>query len=183
MQQDKRTIKTERAIRQAFMELLRKKDFTKITVNDICDLACISRNTFYGHYADKYLLMDSITEDFIRAMIDQIIVKNVLNNYQNAISTTAWLFFDYLNDRQDTVRLLSKSNAQFWSTLDRLLQEFIKSVSENDARTQVYIIYSCSALTGCYRAYFEGSISMTAADFVQSIIQIAGKSNDFLNKT
>ena len=182
MQQDKRTIKTERVIRRSFLELLEKKDFSRITINDICDRACISRNTFYAHYADKYLLMDRITEDFFQDLLSQIINKNVDNNYQSAISTTAWLFFDYLSEHQSVVRLLSKSNSQFWSILDRQLQEYTLSVSPDNPKAQVYAIYSCGAITGCYRAFFEGSIAMSSADFVQSVIDIAGKSNDYLIK-
>ena len=65
MQQDKRTVKTEKAIRDAFISLLRKKEIGKVTVNDICQTALISRNTFYGHYADKYLLVETMSKEFI----------------------------------------------------------------------------------------------------------------------
>ena len=54
---DLRTIKTEKALDIAMYELLRKRNYRKITVNDICLEALISRAAFYAHYSDKYDLL------------------------------------------------------------------------------------------------------------------------------
>jgi len=45
------------ALSITLMELLEKKSFRKITVNDICQNAMVSRSTFYMHFEDKYQLM------------------------------------------------------------------------------------------------------------------------------
>lgn len=42
---------------QALFKLLLKRSFKKITVNDICQQAGISRSTFYLHFEDKYQLL------------------------------------------------------------------------------------------------------------------------------
>ena len=51
---DLRYIKTEKALDAAMRSLLKKYNFGKITVNDICTSALISRATFYARYTDKY---------------------------------------------------------------------------------------------------------------------------------
>lgn len=38
----------------AFIELLSKKKFEDITVNELCEKALIRRATFYTHFLDKY---------------------------------------------------------------------------------------------------------------------------------
>ena len=48
----KSALRSRKWIRQAFMELLREKDFEKITVTDIVNRADINRSTFYAHYPD-----------------------------------------------------------------------------------------------------------------------------------
>jgi len=53
---------TERAIHEAFIELLSKKSLDKITVRDITDQTGISRNTFYYHYQDIPALLEDILE-------------------------------------------------------------------------------------------------------------------------
>lgn len=55
--QDIRITKTHMALSTTLMELLEKKSFQKITVNDICQRAMVSRSTFYLHFEDKYQLM------------------------------------------------------------------------------------------------------------------------------
>jgi len=38
----------------AVLKLLNRRNFEKITVNDICEEALVSRATFYAHFNDKY---------------------------------------------------------------------------------------------------------------------------------
>ena len=47
-----RSAYTKQKIQQAFMDLLGKKTFDKISVSDICGLAEISRPSIYAHYDD-----------------------------------------------------------------------------------------------------------------------------------
>lgn len=54
---DLRVVKTKRALASALLQLLKKSSFSKITVNDICSLALVSRTTFYLHFEDKYQLL------------------------------------------------------------------------------------------------------------------------------
>lgn len=55
--QDLRIKKTQRALTLAILALLEKQPFSKITVNDICAEAMISRSAFYTHFEDKYALL------------------------------------------------------------------------------------------------------------------------------
>lgn len=51
---DRRTRYTRRVIKEAFLELLQKQRFSKVTVTAICKQADITRATFYLHYVDIY---------------------------------------------------------------------------------------------------------------------------------
>ena len=53
---DIRIEKTERAIKNAFLELRSRKPLGKITVKELCSLAAINKSTFYSHYEDIYAL-------------------------------------------------------------------------------------------------------------------------------
>lgn len=59
---DLRIMKSKSALQNAFIELLNKKKFSKITVDELCKLACVNRMTFYNHYQDKYDLFNDIIE-------------------------------------------------------------------------------------------------------------------------
>lgn len=58
MKKDIRFIQTEKRIKCALIELLGRKKFEHITVNDIVIQGEISRSTFYNHYEDKYELLN-----------------------------------------------------------------------------------------------------------------------------
>jgi AcrR family transcriptional regulator len=51
--QDRRSQRTRRLLSEAFVELLREKGYSAITVSDIIERANIGRSTFYSHYRDK----------------------------------------------------------------------------------------------------------------------------------
>jgi len=58
--QDRRITKTRKAIYTAFLQLLNKKSFETITVQEVIDLADVGRSTFYSHYESKELLLDEL---------------------------------------------------------------------------------------------------------------------------
>lgn len=63
---DRRVIRTKRAIKNAFAQLLNEKNINDITVSDIADLADINRKTFYNYYAGIYEVVDEIENDIVR---------------------------------------------------------------------------------------------------------------------
>ena len=63
-------IRTDKAIMQAFIELLKETPFEKITVQDILEKTPVTRATFYAHYHDKYEIAERMLEQFLHARDD-----------------------------------------------------------------------------------------------------------------
>ena len=59
---DKRIEKTDKALQETLLSLLKEKDIEEITVKEICEKAMTSRITFYAHYRDKYELLYNIIQ-------------------------------------------------------------------------------------------------------------------------
>ena len=66
MQNAKRKRNTENSIKEAFLDLKRKKILSEITVSEICSKAEISRPTFYQHYSNSAELLESILKDICK---------------------------------------------------------------------------------------------------------------------
>lgn len=66
---DIRIKKTQTAIKNAFMELRSKKALEKISVKELCELACINKSTFYAHYEDIYALSDTLELEVVTAIL------------------------------------------------------------------------------------------------------------------
>lgn len=65
---DRRILKSQEAIKNAFIELMSKKSFDEITIQDIADRANVGRRTVYLHYLDKYDLLDKLMEEHINQL-------------------------------------------------------------------------------------------------------------------
>ena len=69
---DIRIEKTEKAIKNAFLELRAKKPLEMITVKELCALACINKSTFYSHYEDIFALSELMEAETITAVVKNI---------------------------------------------------------------------------------------------------------------
>lgn len=63
--QDRRSQRTRHLVGEAFVQLLKEKGYSAITVSDIIERANIGRSTFYSHYRDK--------DDLFVAQLDRVI--------------------------------------------------------------------------------------------------------------
>jgi len=63
--QDRRSQRTRHLVGEAFVQLLREKGYSTITVSDIIQRADIGRSTFYSHFRDK--------EDLFVSQLDRVI--------------------------------------------------------------------------------------------------------------
>ena len=70
--QDRRSQRTRHLVSEAFVQLLREKGYSAITVSDIIERANIGRSTFYAHYRDK--------EDLFVRQLDRVI--EALSHYR-----------------------------------------------------------------------------------------------------
>lgn len=98
---DRRILKSQEAIKKAFIELLNEKGFDKITIQNISDRANVNRRTVYLHYLDKFDLLDKMIEEHINLLREMF--KSLT---ETDIITAGQAFFEYF-----------ASNYLFFSTM------------------------------------------------------------------
>lgn len=124
MAEDLRYIKTDHLLKTALVDLLDRKSFAQITVNDLCQQAQVGRSTFYHHYVDKYALLS--------AEIDQTTAEfqNLVNSRNTQLTDDEFLIYLYqqlFSKRQSFLRLLAVKSPQ--SDLESNLKEILKKAS------------------------------------------------------
>ena len=62
---DLRVVKSRANICNSFIELLREKPLSEITIQEICDRALCSRNTFYAHFPYKEAVLESMRNECV----------------------------------------------------------------------------------------------------------------------
>jgi AcrR family transcriptional regulator len=68
---DPRSRRTRRLLQEALTDLMRKKKFHEISVQDITAQAEINRATFYAHFVDKYELLNAQLRDTFQGLLDE----------------------------------------------------------------------------------------------------------------
>jgi AcrR family transcriptional regulator len=62
---DRRVKYTKKVIKDTFIDLLDKKDISKVTVSEICKIADVNRATFYRYYLDVFDLLEKMEQEFV----------------------------------------------------------------------------------------------------------------------
>lgn len=133
--QDLRYLRTNRMLCQAFTELLSKKKFEAITINELCEKAFIRRATFYTHFLDKYdffaYFLKQIRQDFVsnwdRGSREENLNAFMIHMFRELIH--------YLSDNMNLVQNILNSNA-FPILLDTLSEEIKTSFMNELKRSQ-----------------------------------------------
>lgn len=98
MIEDVRIIKNKRGIESALLNLLQEKDYTHITIRDICNASLTSRSTFYSHYLDKYDLLGKIVQryaDIIEQKVQIRFSQIKSNNIEAIFKDTAQIYLQH----------------------------------------------------------------------------------------
>lgn len=89
--EDRRIKITKLLLKESLIDLLYEKDINKITIKEVCEKADLNRSTFYAHYSDIYALLNSIKEEYMENILNEvpemkleysdssIVINNILN--------------------------------------------------------------------------------------------------------
>lgn len=175
MKQDRRVLKTKRAIRQAFMSLVQTNEPKNITVTDICLLADINRKTFYNNYADIDQLVEEIEYEIV-GTFEALLVSQPHESYVG----NPQAFFELLTE---TIRSYYTHYATIISgyqtnglvekvkhTLTLKVKEFmIKSERFDRGRIDWIASYVISGVLGLYQDLFSQAADFSTPEIARMI--------------
>ncbi len=168
---DLRIEKTEKAIKNAFIELRAKKPLEKISVKELCAEACINKSTFYSHYADIYALSEAIERETVLSIIDSI--KDLKDEFfDNTAGFTRAICLAFLS-QVSLIRILfsGKEQNHLANQLDRELKKVIFRKNpeyEKDVEKNIILSY---CIQGAYHAY-QNNPEADTETFVRTIEEI-----------
>ena len=157
---DLRIEKTERGIKNAFIELRSRKPLEKITVKELCESARINKSTFYAHYKDIYDLSDAMEHpaEFARELLMAYISQNSLtailfsgsqaNHFADSIerSIKQMIFEKYPEFEEDTAMNVM---------LSFCIQGSYHAYQKNRSGDIMTVIDVIAGMTGAVRPMYE----------------------------
>ena len=156
---DLRYIKTERAIRKTFHELLQEKDISRITVKELTERAEINKTTFYAHYETLPDLINTLEME----NIDNII-KNL--DQVQLLFTNSVLFIDnlYRNLKDCNIAKISQNVNKNTEFLQKLKEQIEKELKEKHINPEDY-----TKIVALLLFVFHGILGIANADMDDEI--------------
>lgn len=168
---DLRIEKTERAIRNAFMELRARMPLEKIRVRELCAAACINKSTFYAHYTDIYALSETLEKETVASIVSSIPDLKGHSAENPDVFTRALCLAFLSNISLIKILFAGKEQSQLGLHLERELKKVIYRKYpeyERDPEKDILLSY---CIQGAYHAYLNNP-SVDTESFVRVVEQI-----------
>ena len=177
---DIRSQRTKQAISERFLDLLKEKPSTRITVTEICSRASINRATFYKHYLDvpdlQASLENEILADFETFLQNRDLSSNV--RYQTVLEE----MLIYLRQHGARFYLLCSGNAgsELPAKTFRMINDFAFPImrqklpsGEEEKANLLYqfLTHGCGALLV---SWLRGENKMPVTEVAAFIMRISG---------
>lgn len=121
---------TKEAIQHALLDLLKDKDFAKISVAEIAKHADINRGTFYLHYKDKDTLFEAVQTDILmdleRCVLHTKIEFSLESPKRYELLQYTGNLFTYIEQHMDVFQVLLRnpSGVSFSNELSVLIKNW-----------------------------------------------------------
>ncbi len=107
---DPRVRRTRRALRDALVSLVLKKDFASITIKEITARADTAYITFFRHFESLDQLLMEVLDEGLAELLDHIETL-AKQSETSALETEGRLIFEYIEQKADLFRILFKSQS------------------------------------------------------------------------
>ena len=157
---DKRIEKTEKAIKEAFMELRKIKPLEKISIKELCEMAYINKSTFYSHYENIYALSDAIEYETVLSIVSSI-PKDLDYTFTNPELFTREVTLAFAKHMpQIKIMFSGKNQTHLAIHLEIIIKKLIYTKYpeyENDIEKNILLSY-------CIHGAYNASLSNPTAD-------------------
>lgn len=176
---DPRIRRTRLLLHGALRDLLQKKRFDEISVQDITEAATVNRATFYDHYTDKFALMDAmVAGGFHRLLQERKVTYD--GTCASAASAIILAACDYVLEmhsngaacqRQSAFEPLSE--AAITSAMRRVLLEGMPKADLASGLSPEMLATTASwAIYGAVKAWYADPARLPAEAIVPRILQL-----------
>lgn len=175
----KNAIRSKKLIKSALIELLKVRPLDKITVTNIVEKAELNRGTFYAHYADINMLIQSIEDEVADSLYRLLADAENHDPLENPLPMFLKIS-RYLEQNKELIIVLmgSQSTNLFIVQLPELIARHLISsddidedVRGSDSFKERCYFYAGGAVN-LYMAWFRGTVSGSLEDVAYRLADI-----------
>lgn len=159
---------------EGLLKLLQRKSFKKITVNDICQQAGVSRSTFYLHFDNKYQLLKYVLNHFrtqAAAQLKGCSVEEILTTFFTCIKDNE-AFFHNLFIADLTQDLLDFFDQMFINLISEKLMIHQNKGYDIPYHYEVFAIFYSSGFSASTVWWIKNNYVVSIENMVDSQIKL-----------
>ncbi|MDR0320947.1 MAG: TetR/AcrR family transcriptional regulator C-terminal domain-containing protein [Treponema sp.] len=177
LQDSRKTRYTKMVLRNSLTELMKEKSILRISIKDICELADISRSTFYAHYKDQYDLLQHIQEETI-ANIEKLLEKYNEDDSKSGIIGMLEELLRYIADNGESIQVLLSENGDI--NFQKKIFGFIRHkqvmkyfTGKFDEKTQEYAsIFTVHGSIGLIQQWLKNNMDVPVSEMARLFVKM-----------
>jgi AcrR family transcriptional regulator len=174
---NRKTRYTKMVLRDSLTALMKEKSILRITIKDICDLADVSRSTFYAHYKDQYDLLQHIQEETITT-IEKLLEKYKDDDSKGGIIKMLEELLRYIADNGESIQVLLSENGDinfqkkiFGFTRRKQVMKYF--TGKFDEKTQEYAsIFTVNGSIGLIQQWLKNDMDVPVGDMARLFVKM-----------
>jgi AcrR family transcriptional regulator len=186
LKESRKTRYTRMVIRNSLIELMKERPITGITIKEICDLADVSRPTFYAHYRDQYDLLQGI-EDEIADYFENVVFANKIKKMgKREITLILVTVLQYIENNSNSVQVLLSENGdigfqrKFFHRYVAYMQYVMKNHYEkisDEEKNEYYSIYTVHGVIALVHHWLKTGMNVPKAELAKMLVELMGVGN------
>lgn len=172
-------IRSRRMILEAYTQLLKEKDLSKITVTDIVTRADLNRATFYAHYPDVRGVTEEIENEIIAKMLEVLKEFRYTSFFRNPAPLLLKLS-RYLEEDVEFYRTLVRANGSemFMEKLKAAFTDHMINDSDipehmrHSKMVSLRVCYFAGGIVNLYKQWFRGDLDCSLNDIAMEVSKL-----------
>ena len=169
---------TKMVIRDSLMELMKTNSILSISIKDICELADISRSTFYAHYRDQYDLLRQIEEDTF-AYFEGMFIKyrNIQSRKETALMVEEMLTYIANNGNHIQVLLSENGDIDFQKkmfqhfTNHSQIKKYLSGTQQDEETKSYYSVFLVHGAIGMVQHWLKDNPSTPVPKLAKMLLK------------
>ncbi len=162
---------TKNLIKREFLKLLEETNFNNITISMLTDRCEISRNTFYYHYEDIYILVKEILNDELEKIDKEF--KDTLS-WEESILTAMSFLLENKKAAQNLFKSIDKTDrdAYLYKVCESVMSKYveneckIKNIKAKESDKKLITDFYRAALVGLLDTWIMGGMKDTPDEVI-----------------
>lgn len=137
--EDLRVIKTKKCLYEAILNIMKEKPFENIKVSDICTKACVNRSTFYTHFEDKYMLLDSLIHNLSENLVEELSKNKNISTSKEYYIELIKLLMNHMEDKKEiymSIMINNRNSIAMDMVYDTVNEDITKRLEQTSSATK-----------------------------------------------